>query len=60
MKVIVAVLGLAMVAAAPQRASAWGDDGHNTVALIAQHFLTPPAKKTIDAMLAADTGLPVA
>jgi hypothetical protein len=55
MKAIVAVLGLAVLAATPQRASAWGDDGHKTVALIAQHYLTPAAKKKIDAMLAADT-----
>jgi nuclease S1 len=33
----------------------WGDDGHKTVALIAEHYLTPAAKKQIEAMLAADT-----
>jgi hypothetical protein len=55
MKAIAAMLGLAVLAATPQRASAWGDDGHKTVALIAQHFLTPTAKRKIDAMLAADT-----
>jgi hypothetical protein len=44
MKAIVAVLGLALLPAAPQRALAWGDDGHKTVALIAQHYLTPGAK----------------
>src|SRR5258708_27238319 len=55
MKAIIVALSLAMLAAAPQRASAWGDDGHKTVALIAQHYLTPVAKKEIDAMLAGDT-----
>jgi hypothetical protein len=55
MKAIVVALGLALLTVAPQRASAWGDDGHKTVALIAQHYLTPAAKKKIDAMLAADT-----
>jgi hypothetical protein len=55
MKIIVTVLGLAILTVAPQRASAWGDDGHKTVALIAQHHLTPATKKKIDAMLAADT-----
>jgi hypothetical protein len=48
-------LGFLMLVAFPQQASAWGDMGHKTVALIAQHFLTPSAKSTIDAMLAADT-----
>jgi S1/P1 Nuclease len=55
MKAIVAVFGLAVLAATPQPASAWGDDGHKTVALIAQHYLTPAVKAKIDAMLAADT-----
>jgi DDE family transposase len=55
MKAIVVVLGLAVLAATPERASAWGDDGHKTVALIARHYLTPAAKKKFDAMLAADT-----
>ena len=44
-----------MLATTPQRALAWGDDGHKTVALIAQHYLTPAAKTMVDAMLAADT-----
>ena len=35
--------------------SRMGDDGHKAVALIAQHYLTPTAKRQIDAMLAADT-----
>jgi S1/P1 Nuclease len=36
------------------RAYAWGDDGHKTVALIAEQFLDPAVKKKITAMLAAD------
>jgi hypothetical protein len=39
-----------------QQATAWRDDGHKVVALIAQHYLTPAARKQVDAMLAADTG----
>ncbi len=35
--------------------AAWGDDGHKVVALIAQHYLTPAAKKQVDVILAADT-----
>jgi nuclease S1 len=55
MKSTTIMLGLAVFAAVPQRASAWGDDGHKTVAVIAQHYLTPVTKAKIDALLAADT-----
>jgi hypothetical protein len=55
MKVIAAALTLPMLAVLPQLAFAWGDDGHKTVALIAQQCLTKPAKSAVDAMLAADT-----
>lgn len=44
-----------MLAIQPQAASAWGDDGHKVVALIADHYLTPAARKQVAAMLAADT-----
>jgi hypothetical protein len=36
-------------------ALAWGDDGHKVVALIADHYLTPSAKKQVGALLAAGT-----
>jgi len=39
----------------PQQAFAWGDEGHMTVAQIAEHFLQPSVKTQITAMLAADT-----
>ncbi len=54
-KLAIALLDLFIPAALPQQAAAWGDDGHKTVALIAQHYLTPAARKQADAMLAADT-----
>jgi hypothetical protein len=41
--------------ALPGEARAWGDEGHEIVALIADHFLEPAVKVKIDAMLAADT-----
>jgi hypothetical protein len=44
-----------MLAIQPQAASAWGDDGHKVVALIAEHYLTPAARKQVDALLSADT-----
>jgi hypothetical protein len=55
MKALVPTLGFLMLAAMPQQAAAWGDDGHMTVALIAQNYLTPKARTTVTAMLAADT-----
>src|SRR5215813_877013 len=54
-KATIALLCLSMASALPQQAMAWGDDGHMTVALIAQHYLKAPVKKQINAMLAADT-----
>jgi hypothetical protein len=36
-------------------AFAWGDDGHEVVALVAQSFLTPDVRKRVTALLAADT-----
>lgn len=35
-------------------ALAWGDLGHRTIALIAEHYLDPAAKQRIDALLASD------
>jgi hypothetical protein len=55
MRAKIAVLSLSMILAASQQAHAWGDDGHKTVALIAQQCLTPAVKKSVAAMLAADT-----
>ncbi len=52
---IVALLAFSTLTTFQQKAVAWGDDGHKVVALIAQHYLTPAAKKQVDAMLAADT-----
>jgi hypothetical protein len=50
-----AILVFSVFFAIPHQALAWGDDGHKTVALIAQQCLSQSAKKTIAAMLAADT-----
>jgi hypothetical protein len=55
MKPTMALLGLSMLAALPQKATAWGDDGHKVVALIAENYLTPTTKRQVEAMLAADT-----
>jgi hypothetical protein len=49
------IFGLLVCLITPSEAFAWGDNGHKTVALIAQQCLPPPVKKQITAMLAADT-----
>jgi hypothetical protein len=48
LKPAIALLSLSMLAALPNEAGAWGDDGHKVGALIAQHCLTPTAKKQLD------------
>jgi S1/P1 Nuclease len=36
------------------RSLAWGDEGHEVIALIAQHYLNPAAARNVSALLAAD------
>jgi hypothetical protein len=58
MKLIAAgTLALALTAnfAQPRQALAWGDEGHQVVALIAQSFLDADVRRRINALLAADT-----
>jgi hypothetical protein len=44
-----------MLSAFPQQAAAWGDEGHQVVALIAQSFLEADVRKRVNALLASDT-----
>jgi hypothetical protein len=44
-------LGLSMGRAA----GAWGDEGHEIVGLIAEHYLTPAVRARVDALLATDS-----
>jgi len=39
----------------PRAALAWGDEGHEVVALVAQSYLDPDVRKRVNALLAADT-----
>jgi hypothetical protein len=39
----------------PASARAWGDEGHEIVALIAAHYLEPSVRTQVDALLAGDT-----
>jgi hypothetical protein len=52
-----AVLALAatLSLAQPRSARAWGDEGHEIVALVAQSFLESDVRKRVSALLAADT-----
>ena len=47
------IIGLGFVQ--PRPALAWGDEGHQVVALVAQAFLTPDVRKRVTALLGADT-----
>ena len=44
------ILSVLLLVAAPHRACAWGDDGHKTIALVAEQYLEPAAKTKIAAM----------
>jgi hypothetical protein len=46
---------MALNFAQPRGALAWGDEGHEIVALVAQSFLDPDVRKRVSALLAADT-----
>jgi len=47
-------LALSINLAQPRQAAAWGDEGHQVVALVAQSFLDPDVRKRVTALLAAD------
>jgi hypothetical protein len=50
-----AALTLSIMVLIPHRGLAWGDEGHEVVALIARYYLLPHVNSEISAMLAADT-----
>jgi hypothetical protein len=52
MAAVIAAVSLNWLAA-PQ-AFAWGDEGHEVIGLIAEHYLTPAARQQIDLVLAQD------
>jgi hypothetical protein len=56
-KISVCSIGqVATLAILPARSAfAWGNEGHEIVALIAAHYLTPAATSQVNAMLARDT-----
>ena len=50
--VFAAFLGSAFL---PRHATAWGDEGHEIIALVAEQYLDPATRSEMGAMLAADT-----
>ncbi|WP_198026646.1 S1/P1 nuclease [Bradyrhizobium sp. ARR65] len=56
MRIALAAIGPSLAIADPRLALAWSDDGHKTIALVAEQCLMPSAKRRIMAMLASDTG----
>jgi hypothetical protein len=53
---VILALALTLNFAQPRTAGAWGDEGHEVVALIAQSFLDSDVRRRVTALLAADTG----
>jgi S1/P1 Nuclease len=53
--ITVLALVAALSLAHSRSALAWGDEGHEVVALVAQSFLEPDVRKRVSALLAADT-----
>jgi hypothetical protein len=53
--IAVVALGPALNLAQFRPALAWGDEGHEIVALVAQSFLDPDVRKRVTALLAADS-----
>ena len=54
MKNTAAMLLLALTCATPGAAFAWGDEGHEIVGLIAEHYLDPVARQQVETLLAGD------
>jgi hypothetical protein len=44
----------AVVLIKPHQATAWGDEGHKVIALLAEHYLDPPVRAKVASLLAAD------
>ncbi|HEX4153172.1 MAG TPA: S1/P1 nuclease [Steroidobacteraceae bacterium] len=48
------LLGIAAAAWWATPAAAWGEEGHEVIALVAEHYLTPEVHGRVDALLAGD------
>ena len=54
-EMMILVFAVALNFAQSRSALAWGDEGHEVVALVAQSFLDPEVRKRVIALFAADT-----
>jgi hypothetical protein len=54
-RLLLACILLVLTASSPRPATAWGDEGHKVIALIAEHYLDPAVRAKIATLLAADT-----
>jgi|GEM_PF-1813005 hypothetical protein len=54
-RVVAAAMLCGIAATAPRPALAWGDEAHEIVALVAEHYLDPAVHDQVMALLAADT-----
>jgi nuclease S1 len=52
---VAALASIAALCSVTTPAHAWGDEGHEVVALIAQHYLTPAVATKVHSILAADS-----
>jgi len=51
---IAVLCACAVLCVSAPRALAWGDEGHEVIALVAEHFLTPAARVAVERILAGD------
>jgi hypothetical protein len=54
-RLVSACLLFAVAMTAPCPAFTWGDEGHEIIALIAEHYLDPAARAKVAMLLAVDT-----
>jgi hypothetical protein len=54
-RLLLACILLCVALTSPHRASAWGDEGHKVIALIAEHYVDPAVRAKVATLLAADT-----
>jgi len=53
--VLVSVAYLAVIAAPPQLAFAWGREGHQIIAIVAEHYMRPEAATRMRELLAPES-----
>jgi hypothetical protein len=53
--VLVTVAYLAVILAIPQRATAWGREGHHTIVILAEHHMRPDTATRMRELLAPES-----